>query len=118
MSEWTHVYNSPFKRAGLDFDVDYDAAVDDEDGNITVTFHDDGGFPATGVDAAAALFDISLMEAELLFLPDAYPRGLRKGAKAERAVAKRIRRFVAGKEEAPSTGVWWNPFTEFNHTHG
>lgn len=45
-------------------------------------------------DAAAKLFDIGSGSACYLFCPDEYPLEMRKGAEAERFVAKRIREFV------------------------
>jgi hypothetical protein len=50
-----------------------------------------------GFDAAASLFDIRLNEAEFLFAQGKYASIYQKGAVGERAVAKRIRQFVAGK---------------------
>lgn len=51
----------------------------------------------TGIPAAAKLFQITDREAEWFFLDESYPWDQRSGAKGERAVAKRIRDFVAGK---------------------
>lgn len=48
-------------------------------------------------DAAVKFFAISVSAAGFLFEPDQYPRAKRRGAIAERYVAKRIRDFVAGK---------------------
>ena len=59
-----------------------------------------GGY--VGLGAAAELFTISLRDASLLFLPDAYEYSV--GAKAERAVALRIRALVAGDPEWPAVG--------------
>lgn len=50
-----------------------------------------------GIEAAAILFSIHKDEAEFLFYDDNYVDDPTKGAAGERAVAKRIRQFVAGK---------------------
>lgn len=47
--------------------------------------------------AVQAFFGISEVEAEWLFQPGSYAHGV--GAKGERAVAKRLRDFVAGKAQ-------------------
>lgn len=52
---------------------------------------------ARGFDAAARLFLITHAESEWLFMDDYYDFQNTIGAKGERAVAKRIRDFVAGK---------------------
>lgn len=46
--------------------------------------------------AVEVFFDIDEHQFTWLFLPESYPEG-NTGAEAERAVARRIRRFVAGK---------------------
>jgi len=53
-----------------------------------------------GIRAAAALFEISEVEAGWLFLEDDYLLNdlPTKGAKGERVVADRIRKFIAGTE--------------------
>lgn len=48
-----------------------------------------------GIDAAKAFFGVKENAFNFLFMPGRYPEG-DTGAKAERAVAKRIRDFVAG----------------------
>lgn len=53
-------------------------------------------------DATEAFFSITDDQAEWLFMDDSYPTSLRQGARGERAVAKRIRDFAAGKA-TPST---------------
>jgi hypothetical protein len=47
--------------------------------------------------AVCDFFELNLSDAHSLFLDTSYPNKLRTGAAAERAVAKRIRDFVAGK---------------------
>lgn len=77
-----------FKRAGLT----YRAQSKDSLGgnNFQPVFGLDEGF-----DAVKNFFAISYREAEHLFSYTAYPDT--RGAAAERAVAKRIRSFVAGR---------------------
>lgn len=50
-----------------------------------------------GFDAAARLFSITNIESEWLFMDDYYDWSETRGARGERAVAKRIRGFVAGR---------------------
>lgn len=76
-----------FKRAGLTFDSE----------RQIIRFKGTAG----AVDAARHVFDLDLEAASFLFtdmagLPDL------QGAKGERAVAKRIRDFVAGKISVPA----------------
>jgi hypothetical protein len=52
------------------------------------------------IEAGAELFKISYEESEFLFTSGKALGRLRKGAKAERAVAQRIRNFVAGRVTA------------------
>ena len=80
-----------FKRAGLSYRID------------------DGWNSARWIDtkwkgrildfdhAAMRLFGIDNAMATFLFTPSYYPYGKRRGAAAERFVAKRIRKLVAGK---------------------
>ncbi len=69
-------------------------------GDLTVTF---GRFK--DFNAGAKLFDIEPRTSAWLFHPARY-YGPTQGAAGERAVAKRIRNFVAGKEVPPPTMVW------------
>jgi hypothetical protein len=76
-----------FKRAGLGYKID-------GFGSLTVNMNGKGD----GIYSAEKLFDITSDEAEFLFI---WTEG--EGAKGERAVAKLIRNFVAGKV-GPSFG--------------
>lgn len=85
-----------FKRAGLGFKVgQYDEAEVDFGSTGTwylkVTMH---GEICGYDDAAVALFDISVTEADFLFNPSSYVAPTPRGAKGERIVARRIRKFV------------------------
>lgn len=73
-----------FKRAGLGYSTR---------GSILHVTMDGRG---DGVRSACRLFEISLEEAEQLFI---WPAGV--GSQGERAAAKRIRKFVAGKYPTP-----------------
>lgn len=53
-----------------------------------------------GLDAAMKLFEIKHREAAFLFYDESY-KGATIGAAAERAVARRIRNFAAGKVSPP-----------------
>lgn len=53
---------------------------------------------AEGFSAVEAFFDLSPRQADNLFLDEKYLAAERKGAVGERAVAKRIREFVAGAQ--------------------
>lgn len=75
-----------FKRAGLTF----------EPANQLIAFKGEYG----AVLGAMKVFDLNLEDASFLFTDTDGLDDL-QGAKAERAVAKRIRRFVAGKISAP-----------------
>jgi len=77
-----------FKRAGLSYSFQGDHM------SISTTMY---GTVVSYIDAAIQLFDISFLEAGLLFSPGHYPDDKSEGAKGEREVAKRIRRLVAGK---------------------
>lgn len=84
------VISGAFKRAGLYADfyqrsegVAMEPCIDAANGERR------GGYYA-----AMELFGISMNYAEYLFNPSAYPEAYRKGAKAERYVAKRIEQFV------------------------
>lgn len=62
------------------------------------TFRDDNHhYAQEGFDAAEALFAIDMNDAEYLFDGGCYPTDQQKGAKGERAMAQRIRDFIAGK---------------------
>lgn len=85
-----------FKRAGLGFKVGEFKDSDDESGwratwYLKMTMH---GTTCGYDDAAVALFDISETEANFLFNPGSYDDPTPKGAKGERFVARRIRKFV------------------------
>ena len=80
-----------FKRAGLDFELYEDKIDADTAWEIKLVMH---GASADYDDAAVELFNLSYREASYLFNPYSYA-GDQKGAKGERAVAKRIRDFVA-----------------------
>jgi len=51
----------------------------------------------TGWEALESYFGVEYNDAIRLFMDDQYPKDLRKGAEAERAVAQRIREYVAGR---------------------
>lgn len=59
------------------------------DGYLVPMFEQRGGF-----DAAAAFFEIGLLDAYKLFSSEYYSRELRKGKEGELAVADRIRTFM------------------------
>jgi hypothetical protein len=80
-----------FKRAGLSYSFQEN---NPEGVHISTTMY---GTEVSYIDAAIQLFDISFLEAGLLFSPGHYPDDKSEGAKGEREVAKRIRRLVAGK---------------------
>lgn len=87
-----------FKRAGLGFKVGEFKDNDDESGwgatghwYLKMTMH---GTTCGYDDAAVALFDISETEADFLFNPGSYGDPTPRGAKGERIVARRIRKFV------------------------
>lgn len=73
-----------FKRAGLSCLLDKDYKT------ISITLH---GAECDYDDAAVEVFDISLYEAHYLFSPENY-LDHQRGARGERTVAKRIRKFV------------------------
>ena len=50
-----------------------------------------------GFEAVDALFDLTDKQSSWLFIDESYPPSKRAGARGERAVAKRIRAFVAGE---------------------
>lgn len=83
-----------FKRSGLTYSVvpSGEDESDEPKAYIVPRFNDVMGF-----DAAEYFFEITYSQAKFLFEETKYPRGSRKGAIAERAVAKRIRDFVAGE---------------------
>lgn len=76
-----------FKRAGLSYEFTYSSWHSSY--VLVPTFDGEGGF-----DAASKLFDIDWNTARHLFDPQYYRKT--KGAVAERAVARRIRKLVAG----------------------
>ncbi len=80
-----------FKRQGMSFEIE-------EEGCLVPKFG-----KATDFKAGAKLFDIEQQTSVWLFHP-AYYFGPTEGAAGERAVAKRIRNFVAGKEVPPPSG--------------
>lgn len=84
-----------FKRSGLGYETN--GLWTGDEFRIIPVFQHHRNF-----DAVERFFDISDFEAEFLFINYKYPKKLRKGAKGERAVAKRIREFVAGKVQAPA----------------
>ena len=59
-------------------------------------------------NATQVFFDINENEVEYLFTPSTYNKSEKKGARGERAVAKRIRQFVAGKLEKQMQ-KWYGP---------
>ena len=79
-----------FKRAGLSYIFQEDVVGS----RINTTMY---GTEVSYIDAAIQLFDLSFLEAGLLFSPGYYSDDKSEGAKGEREVAKRIRRLVAGK---------------------
>jgi hypothetical protein len=79
-----------FKRSGLSW------RSHKEDNNIIPIFKGQEGF-----GAVEEFFGIDFQEAEWLFVVHSYD-GPTMGAAGERAVANRIRRFVAGKESPQS----------------
>lgn len=84
-----------FKRQGLNYYVDYYEVFNTAD--VMIGFGRDkicGGF-----DAAMKLFDIDEDASQFLFNDASYEKYQQTGKRAELAVAKRIRDFVAGKVE-------------------
>lgn len=86
------VISGAFKRAGL---FNASGSPDGIHPGLHVTKHN----RLYGFDALEKLFDLGFQESSWLFSDGYYPRELRRGAKGERAVAKRIRDFVAGKAQ-------------------
>lgn len=86
-----------FKRAGLQ------VRVQEYGHDANHIFWLDIGFKgsfASPLESASQLFDLTYAEASWLFISDDYPdNASMKGAAGERTVAKRIKRFVAGKEK-------------------
>lgn len=78
------VASGAFKRAGL--------ASLEGGPRLTPKFRGLGGFAAV-----EAFFNLNMSESSFLFDDHSYRRAATKGASGERAVAKRIRDFVAGK---------------------
>lgn len=80
-----------FKRQGLTYEVEHYVNCDLPSDIVVIC----NG--ARHLEAAEKLFGIDYDTAEWLFTPEHYTNKPTKGATGERAVAKRIRDFVAGK---------------------
>lgn len=81
-----------FKRAGLRYKIRDNSDFFGDSTNLVVMLGNRRGF-----SAAQKLFDLSEDEAEWLFSKNYYT--LEQGKGAERAVAKRLRRFAAGRQK-------------------
>lgn len=75
-----------FKRSGLTYQIE---AICGQITNVV------DGVPLSYTSAAQEFFGLFYEEANYLFNPESYPDSKTKGARAEREVAKRIRKLVA-----------------------